>query len=192
MRFQQYASTIAASLMGFISASAINGSTLAQSATSTAFFCQVINGIPNTVARIKDTSNNVLPKTSEQIISILEWTRNYYPESQESSLNRCVRVSSILQTYNQKGKLNYITSGEMDGKRVVCATSSQGSPCSRLLFILEPSENSAQVVADLRLIINKPQVLVSKRKLAIFKRWKQPPLPPGLPPGGKVRAGGSR
>lgn len=188
MRFQQYASTIAASLITFISTSAINGTTLAQSATPSTFFCKVINGTPNTVARIKNTTNNALPGASEQIISILEWTLNYYPESQESSLNRCVRVSSILQKYNKKGRLNYITSGKMDGKRVVCATSSQGSPCSRLLFMLEPNEDSTQVVADLQLIINNPQELVSKRKTALFKRWKlTPPIS-----GGRVRGGAKR
>ena len=189
MRFQQYASTIAASFIAFISVSITNSTTLAQSAKSTTFFCKVINGTPNTVARIKDKTNNGTPETSQQIISVLEWTRNFYPESQESSLNRCVRVSTLLQIYKKEDRLNYITSGKMDGKRVVCVTSSQGSPCSRLLFVLEPSENPAQIVDDLRVIINNPDILVSKRKSKLVNRWRPQDRKPAS---GHQRSGGSR
>ncbi|MBD2518981.1 COP23 domain-containing protein [uncultured Nostoc sp.] len=175
MKLHQYAITITASFITFISVSRVNSITQAQSATSTTFFCKLISGIPNTVARVKSINNDQLSETSEKTISVLKWTRKYYPESQEYALNRCVRVSAILQNYKTQNTLSYIIRGNMYGKPVICATSSQGSPCSRLLFVLEPSEDSAQVVKDLRKIIDNP----------LSNKWK-PPIQ------GRIRGGGSR
>jgi hypothetical protein len=114
-------------------------------ATDTRFFCGTSNGVPTTMAF-----------TSRGTVPILSWVKKYYPESNEDPFTRCVRVSGIFQTYQQQGILRYITTGVKNGQYVVCAASEVGSPCGRLLFILEPNENPDQEIRRLLNAITRP------------------------------------
>lgn len=149
--------------------------------TSATFFCKVVEGKPTTVARM-----------AQHTIPVISWTRDYYVESQETPLARCTRVSSLLQDYSRKGMLNYITYGEMDGQRVVCAASAARNPCSRLLFALDPDENPAQVVDDLRIVVKNPMALLAPKPAdgaaGAGYRWQPPKRRlPGRREGGATR-----
>lgn len=109
------------------------------------FSCKVVNGVLSTVAN-----------TPQGLIPVLTWNLAYYPESGEDPLTRCTRVSGILQTYNQQGMLDYITTGVMNKQNVVCAATKTDSSCSRLLFTLSPEEDSSQIVKTLRDVIRRP------------------------------------
>ena len=90
---------------------------------------------------------------SGKTVPIIKWVKRYYPESNEDPLTRCRRVSGIFQTYHQQGVLDYITTGVKNGKRIVCAASETGTPCRRLLYVLEPDENPREEVRALRGIL---------------------------------------
>ncbi len=146
MKLQLLTSVTTAFVYAFVSTLAISSTTYAlprspsPPTTSRAnFSCETINGVPTTVAR-----------TSQGTTPIIRWIKEYYPESGEDPITRCVRVSGIFQTYNQQGILNYIKTGEMNGQRVICAASEVGSPCSRLLYRLDPDENPDKEVRELR------------------------------------------
>ncbi len=142
------------------------------------FLCQLIDKTPNTVARISSKTASFAQAKSTHSISVIQWKRSYYSESNETPMERCTRVSKILQYYGNKGTLNYITYGDMDGKEVVCATTSEASPCSLLIFTLEKDENPKQLVTDLRQIIQNPLILSSNRntltKTGVSSRWQNP------------------
>jgi hypothetical protein len=126
------------------------------------FLCQVIDKVPNTITRINSSTLSLgQTRSSLSDISVIQWKRSYYSESNETPMQRCTRVSNLFQYYGSKKALNYITYGDMDGREVVCATTSEGSPCSLLIFILEKDENPKQLVSDLRQIIQSPQILSS-------------------------------
>ncbi|PZO41899.1 MAG: hypothetical protein DCF19_08505 [Pseudanabaena frigida] len=153
--------------------------TLATSdSSSVTFLCQLIDKTPNTIARISSKTASLDQAKSTQNISVIQWKRSDYSESNETPMERCTRVSKILQYYGNKGTLNYITYGDMDGKEVVCATTSEGSPCSLLIFTLEKDENPKQIVTDLRQIIQNPQILSSSGnnipKTEVSSRWQNP------------------
>lgn len=174
MKVSQVALTVSTSLLLIGEAIVTNTVAMAQvqrspstAAAPSTFFCKVVEGKPTTVAR-----------TAQHTISVISWTRDYYAESQETPLARCIRVSALLQDYSRKGILNYITHGEMDGQRVVCAASAARSPCSRLLFALDPDENPAQVVDDLRIVVKNPMALLSPKPAngaaGAGYRWQPP------------------
>jgi Circadian oscillating protein COP23 len=71
----------------------------------------------------------------------------------------------------------------MDGKKVICTTSSDGSSCSRLLFVLEPEEESEKAIQellkDLRQVIENPTLVSTKQaapsssRKSIYWRWQK-------------------
>ncbi len=143
--------------------------------------CKVIDEVPNTIARtsVKNFSEGQI-RSSFSDESVIQWTRPYYSESNEHPMERCTRVSELLQYYGNKKMLNHITYGTMDAKEVVCGTTSKGSPCSLLIFALEKDENPKQLVADLLQIIQNPKLLSSIRNSVTAKpslissRWRNP------------------
>jgi hypothetical protein len=150
MKLQSFTSAIAASIITFVWILATNNHAQAYeppTAPNVTFFCGMKDGIPHTSAR-----------TSQGTFSIIEWRKEYYPESNEDPIARCMRVSGIIQTYNQQGILNYITTGEMNGQRVICATTQEGSKCSRLLYKLEQDEYPTQEVEALLAVLRSPSV----------------------------------
>jgi hypothetical protein len=183
MNLQQVGWAICVPLVAFINLVDLSFSAFAQSPAvssenvSTTFFCKFVNGIPNTVARVtpRNVSSSAMSTGSragkmpvvEEAITVFRWERKDYPESKESPMERCTRVSTLLQTYKREGKLNYISSGVMDGRKVICTTSGSSGPCSRLIFLLEPEEESEEetqrLLADLRKIIDDPTLVSSKQ-----------------------------
>lgn len=112
------------------------------------FFCGTDNGVPATKAL-----------TPSGIYTIIWWTKDYYPETAAMPIERCMRVSGIFRTYTQLGLLDYITTGEVDGQEVVCASNNLNGDCIRVIFELAPDENPEQEVRALRQYLNNPRTI---------------------------------
>jgi hypothetical protein len=90
------------------------------------FSCQIVNGIPTTMV---DNSYRVLPFI-------------------QSATEQCKIVSSRLQEAQTKGILNYITSGERNGNKMICASRTVGT-CEFELFSVNPSVDPNLLIAGL-------------------------------------------
>lgn len=96
----------------------------------TTFFCGEIEGTPATIAR-----------TSKAEIPIVIWTSDYLADTETDPQQQCEEVTQRFQTYSDLGKLNYITTGMMNGKIVACVADGENEPCSGLLFPLNSDRN---------------------------------------------------
>ncbi len=151
------------------------------SVKSFAFLCQIIDDIPNTVVVINETITSVPPTLSSPSGTIVPpppsvTTRKVYPvipfrfynESHENPLDKCTRVTAILQNIAAQKKLNFISSGRANEKNFICTVNNFSLDCSLPLFDLEKEEDPINLVNNLRWIANK---------------LLQPlPLPPPPPP----------
>lgn len=72
-----------------------------------------------------------------------EWGGQYTPEV------RCRHVSTRFQEAESKGVLKYITSGQMQGYNVICATEALGGPCRKMLFTLRTADDPDEVIKEL-------------------------------------------
>jgi hypothetical protein len=108
-------------------------------------------GIPRKIIKNNSKSQLRVPVTvgyisDDQAILIYKWVRNYYPESAETPLEICDRVSATFDTLRQEEILGSISIGATShGTLAVCA----GSACSRPIFNLLPEENPEEVIEDL-------------------------------------------
>lgn len=117
------------------------------------FYCGADSGIPATKA-----------STPSGIYTIIWWTKDYYPETAEMPVERCMRVSGIFRTYTQLGLLDYITTGEVDGQQVVCASNNLNGDCIRVIFELAPDEDPEQEVRALRQYLNNPRTILPHQR----------------------------
>lgn len=102
------------------------------------FFCGDGQGIPTTFV---ENPRGQLP--------IIRWVSHYFTGSGYDPYTRCQEVSGRFQRYSDEGRLNYITTGMMNGQPVVCVSGYAGGPCQGLLFTLKPGEDSSRVVQQL-------------------------------------------
>ena len=107
-------------------------------AGDTNFACQVVGGVPATVA--------LTPAGQKTVI---RWVSGYFSESGYTPMTRCREVTERFQTFMNQGVLNYITTGYMNSQPVVCVTSSNGGGCQGLLFTLKRGENASRVLQQL-------------------------------------------
>ncbi|MGK7877246.1 MAG: COP23 domain-containing protein [Xenococcaceae cyanobacterium] len=120
---------------------ALGGLTLASQpsqAQKTTFFCGISNGVPTTFA-----------STSRGNVPVIRWVSSYFSSSGYTPERRCQEVSTRFQNYYNNGRLNYITTGIMNGQPVVCVTSSNGGSCSDLLFTLKQGQNASRTLQKL-------------------------------------------
>ncbi|MEM8779000.1 MAG: COP23 domain-containing protein [Cyanobacteria bacterium P01_G01_bin.49] len=107
-------------------------------ARGTTFYCGISAGIPTTMAQ-----------TPRGNVPIIRWVSRHFNNSGYSPTVRCQEVSKRFQTYYNQRILNYITTGYMNNQPVVCVTSTNGGPCSRLLFTLKPGQNASRTLQQL-------------------------------------------
>lgn len=124
-------------------ASSLLSSTPAQ-AQATAFVCGQSNNVPATMAQ-----------TPRGNVPVIRWNSDYFAAAGYDPQTRCEMVSQRFQTFLQKKALNYITTGLINGQKVVCVARFQGGDCARdlpeagLLFTLKPESNPGQTLRQL-------------------------------------------
>lgn len=132
-------------------------------------------GVPTTVG-----------KTDEGEVLIYHWAKPYYSDPSEDPLTRCKRVASILDRLNRVESLNLIKVGRINSKSAICASNSPDSPCSTLIFSLEPNEQPTKVLEDLRVAMKGLPVAPPNTQ---FINRPRPRLVPrirrGIAPGGR-------
>ena len=98
------------------------------------FACKYVNGTFTTVAITKRGD-----------IPFIVWKDN----SVDSPEVMCNEVSMKLQDLQNKDRLNYLTTGRVEGSPYICATSEVALPCEDILFKLKPTDNPEEVLKDL-------------------------------------------
>lgn len=131
-------------LANMLTASAIALSSIATvarpiHAQTTTYFCAPNKvGVPTTYART----------ITGKKVALISWMRTW--SHRYSAKARCELVSARFQHASQDGVLNYLTTGLMNGQKVLCAASRYGDTCSHLLLTLRPEDNASQVIENLR------------------------------------------
>ncbi|RMF28083.1 MAG: hypothetical protein D6756_00850, partial [Cyanobacteria bacterium J083] len=103
------------------------------------FECREYDGLPTTVAY-----NN------GKETQIIRWYSEYFGDSGYDSLTRCRAVTKRFQSAYNKGTLDYITAGIVNGYPVVCTTTAGGScDYNNVLFTLKKGTNAAKTLQRL-------------------------------------------
>lgn len=87
--------------------------------------------------------------TPKGTIPIINWVSDYFSGSGYTPERRCQEVSGRFQTAYNQGTLNYITAGYRNGQPVVCTSSTNGGPCSMVLFTLKPGSDASRTIQQL-------------------------------------------
>lgn len=103
----------------------------------TNFFCGQVDGIPATIAN-----------TPRGEVVMIKWTQDmgaYNPQL------RCQMVSQRFQSFYASKSLRFLTSGKMNGQRVICVAQNKFAGCmpKGLLFTLRPGDDDRQFLANL-------------------------------------------
>jgi hypothetical protein len=106
-------------------------------AAQTSFFCGQAEGNPATIART--------PRGEVVMIRYTKDMGNFDPRT------RCQQVSTRFQSAYTNKTLRFITSGTLNGQRIICVAQNRTSGCKStgLLFTLRPQDNERQVLASL-------------------------------------------
>lgn len=119
------------------------------------FLCQTKNGVPATVAKLKD----------EDELLVVLWNSKFFTESGYDPDIRCEQVSARFDEFLQAGSSAYITKGELNNQPVICLTNSEKGDCGEgiplhngLLFTLKPNEDSQKKLEQLVSILKSPEV----------------------------------
>ncbi|MEC4893824.1 MAG: COP23 domain-containing protein [Oscillatoria sp. PMC 1051.18] len=106
-------------------------------AQASTFVCRQDNkGIPTTYAQ-----------TPRGVVPIIKWVSDYFG-TEFTPEKRCQIVSQRFTDYNNRGILNYLTSGYLNRQPVICAGTSCNS--NNLLFTLRSDQNPGKVLEELR------------------------------------------
>ena len=101
--------------------------------------CLSFNGVPTTLAIIVD----------REPIPVIRWIGNTQYSAGLSPEWRCKEVSARLNNIHRQGRLNYLTSGYVNGHSVICSAFSKGSGCDALLWTLRPSQEPNLILRHL-------------------------------------------
>jgi hypothetical protein len=109
-------------------------------AQSTSFFCGMSGNVPTTLVRM----------ANGEIRQVIRWVSYHFIDSGYDPQTRCEQVSSRFQTNYDRGYLDFVTAGYLNGLPAICAGNGS-SPCTsdRLLFTLKPDQNAAYEIQRL-------------------------------------------
>ncbi len=127
-------------MMGAIAISTIFTGSQPSQAQSSTFSCgRTSEGTPVTVAN-----------TPRGTVEVIRWVSKHFSGSGYTPQRRCEEVSSRFESYKNKGMLNFITAGYLNGQPAICVGDGS-TPCSsdRLLFTLKPGQNAAREIQQL-------------------------------------------
>ena len=104
------------------------------------FSCGQTNGVPTTLA-----------KTKRGHVPVIQWTSDYFAQSDWTPEKRCQRVSGLFEQYYRAGSLNYLTTGwdRKTSQNVVCVAAAEEKNCTGTLFTLKPGSNPGQTLKQL-------------------------------------------
>lgn len=115
------------------------------SAQSTAYVCGVEGGVPATIAQ-----------TAEGDKPLILWKSTYFSQNGWPPEKRCNEVTQRFQDYKDRGRLNNVTTGKINGMPVVCLSENAGGDCSDLLITLEPKDNPQTLLNQVINATNSP------------------------------------
>lgn len=103
------------------------------------FVCSTSAGAPAT---------NVVTQNGQQV-PLIRWTSSVFNDAGWTPERRCQEVSNRFNDYFRQGRLDFITTGRMNGLPVICTARSNGGACDGLLFTLKPGQNASRTLQDL-------------------------------------------
>ncbi len=103
------------------------------------FVCSTAAGAPAT---------NVVTQSGQQV-PLIRWTSSVFNGAGWTPERRCQEVSGRFDTYFRQGRLDFITTGRMNGLPVICTARSHGGACDGLLFTLKPGQNATHTLQEL-------------------------------------------
>jgi len=115
-----------------------SASPMAAEARAQNFVCSSVGGVPTTTASMADGRS----------VPVIRWTSSAFDGAGWTPERRCQEVSSRFSTYH-RGRLNYITTGRINGLPVICTAASNGGPCDGLLYTLKPGQNATATLRNL-------------------------------------------
>ncbi|XHL96466.1 MAG: COP23 domain-containing protein [Microcoleus anatoxicus] len=130
----KWQSLTAAVTLGAIAIGAVTAFNQPSYAQGATFFCGVSrDGIPTTFAN-----------TRRGTVEVVKWTSEFFTDSGYTPERRCQEVSSRFQRHRERGQLNFLTAGYLNGQPAICAGNSS-PPCTseKLLFTLKPGSDAA-------------------------------------------------
>ena len=104
------------------------------------------NGVPATVVKTK----------SGKQVPIIYWKSKTFSGSGWTPERRCREVSKRFQQFHSAEKLEFITTGRMNGLPVICVARSSGGACAGLLYTLKPGQNATATLKKLFDVQRKP------------------------------------
>jgi len=130
----KWQSRTAALTLGAIAIGTVTAFNQPSYAQGTTFFCGVSSdGIPTTFA-----------STRRGTVQVVKWNSEFFSDSGYTPERRCQEVSSRFQNHYNRGQLNFLTAGYLNGQPAICAGNSN-PPCTsdKLLFTLKPGSDAA-------------------------------------------------
>lgn len=127
-------SRTAALTLGAIAIGTVTAFNQPSYAQGTTFFCGVSSdGTPTTFA-----------STRRGTVQVVRWNSEFFSDSGYTPERRCQEVSSRFQNHYNRGQLNFLTAGYLNGQPAICAGNSN-PPCTsdKLLFTLKPGSDAA-------------------------------------------------
>ena len=114
--------------------------------------CDDLNSVPTVTATLSNPQSLESEKiANSRKTSILSFLPEYF--SPEAASNKCQATATSLQSYYDRGIMNYLASDTIDGKPVICAVERRGVRCdgysSEILFSLEQTVNPSQLLYDM-------------------------------------------
>ena len=119
----------------------------ANTASAIDISCQIQNGTPSLVATFPE-------RNTRANVTMLRFLGQYF--SADNAWQACQNTAKNLQTLYNSGSVNYLTSGKLDLKSVICNVERRGMGCdsskAKILFSLdrqvEPSLALYQMLGD--------------------------------------------
>lgn len=84
-------------------------------------------------------------------IELIIWKSQFFEGSGYTPQRRCNQVTARFQQHSNQKTLRYISTGTMNGQKVICVAKNDAGDCRNdgLLITLEPKDNPNQVLKDL-------------------------------------------
>jgi Circadian oscillating protein COP23 len=102
------------------------------------FDCKPVEGVNTTVA--------ITPRGDRPVI---RWVSTDFDGSGWPPQKRCNEVSEQFQELYANGSLKYLTTGKMNGQRVICSAAKKGGRCNALLLTVRPGRDPQQTLKEL-------------------------------------------